>query len=67
MLGSLDVDQALDIFNCASEKGCSQDTVRDPGGLFGALFRIKVQEGKIDVSLEVRAEPGCEVGAFSWW
>lgn len=67
LFGGLDVDQALDILNCASEKGCSQDTVWDLRGLFGTLFGIKMQEGKIDISLEVRAEPGCEVCAFIWW
>jgi hypothetical protein len=65
LLGGLDVDQALDILNCATEKGRSQDALGDLGRLFGAFFGVEMQEGEVDVSLEVRAEPGREVCAFS--
>lgn len=65
LLGSLDVDQALDILHCATQEGRSQDAIGDPGGLLGAFFGIEMHEGEVDVSLEVRAEPGREVCAFS--
>lgn len=59
------MDQALNVLDRAPEQGGPEDTVGDLGGLFGALFGIEMQEGKVDVALEVRAKPGREVCAFS--
>lgn len=59
------MDQALNVLDRAPEQGGSEDTVGDLGGLFGALFGIEMQQGEVDVALEVRAEPRREVCAFS--
>lgn len=65
LLGGFEMDQAIDIFDCASKKRCLEDGIGDLGGLFIALFRIHVQKGEVDVALQIGREPGGEVGALS--
>lgn len=52
------------VLDGASEKSRADHTLRDLGGFLGAGFGLEVQEGEIDVSLEVRTEPGLEVGTL---
>ena len=48
----------MDVLDGAAEQGGSDDAVGDLGGLLGPLFGFDVDEGVVDVALEVRVEPG---------
>lgn len=61
LLGRLDLDEAVDVLDGAAQEGGAQDALGDLGRLLAAVL---VQECEVDVSLEMRAEPGREVGAL---
>jgi hypothetical protein len=66
-LGSQGHD-ALDIFCCAAEERGFQDGFWDGGGflfLGGGGGGLKVEEGEVDVALEVCWEPWFQGGGFS--
>ena len=65
LLPAADRNDAVDVFGGAAQQGGAQDRVRDLEWFFG--FRrglVQVQEGEVDVALEVGREPGFEGGGF---
>lgn len=64
LLGRLDLNEAVDVLDGAAEECSLEDALGDTGGLFAAVFGVHVEEGEVDVALEVRAEPGSQVGAL---
>lgn len=64
LLGSLDLDQSADVLHGTSHQRCAQHAVGDSRGLLGAILGVEVQEGEVNVSLEMRAEPRGQVGVL---
>lgn len=62
MLGLANLDDASDILNGASEKGSADDAFRDFG--LAILVRIQLQQGRIDLLLQMWGEPRCKVGGL---
>ena len=48
----------MDVLDGAAEQGGSDDALGYLGGFIGSIFGLDVQEGVVDVALEVRVEPG---------
>ena len=64
LLGRLDLDEALNVFDGAAQERGAEDAVGHARRLFAV--GAEVQQGEVDVALEVGAEPGREVGALGW-
>lgn len=43
LLGRADLDDTVDVLDCAADEGGPEDTLGDLRGLFLALFRLQVQ------------------------
>jgi hypothetical protein len=54
----------VDVLDGAAEKRCADDAVGNLGRLLRALLGLHVQQGQVDVALEMWPEPWCEVCAL---
>lgn len=59
------LDDAVDVLDGAPQQRCSQNAIGDLWALFRAVLGLEMEEGEIDVALQMRTEPRLEVCALS--
>lgn len=66
LLRVLNLVQTVDILHGAAHEGCPQNTVGNLLCLLASFLTVELEQCVVDVALEVRAEPGGEVGTLGF-